>query len=70
MAQHSVGLTRNIHAYIRRIKKDHGVTMEGFANIALESILNSQLRIREIVKNIEENELEKSGAIRLQNAGY
>lgn len=69
MAQHSVGLTRKIHSRIKRIKHEHGVTMEGFANIALNSILESERKIDGIVEEIERNGMEKYGAGRLEATG-
>jgi len=70
MSTHSVSLTKNIHNQIRNIKDNHGITMGGFAIVALSEILDNDKKIESIVKKIKENEWDKSGAIRLENLGF
>ena len=70
MATHSVGVTKNIHREIERIKKKYGVTMGGFAIFALDAIVYNPTKVKKIVSDIKEKALKTDGAIRLERKGF
>jgi len=70
MATHSVGVTKNIHREIERIKKKYGVTMGGFAIFALNAVVYSPAKVKKIVDDIEKNASKTDGAIRLERKGF
>ncbi len=70
MSAHSVGVTKNVHKELQRIRMEYNLTMSGFAIFALKSILKSKRQIEKIVNEIEHVGLPTFGSKRLQDLDY
>lgn len=66
MSEYSVGITRNIHAELKKIRENNdGVTLSGFVIIALDSIVYDNKQVQEIIEIFRENDLWNCCSIRL-----